>query len=186
MAYKHFTLEERKLMEEYLKSGMTKGAIAQLLHKSAKTIYNEFERGKTEVVNENGSVTAQYSASKAEERYQTWLHSTKNNTLYYNTINEITRLLHEGKSPEVIASELKISKNTVYSYIKKGKVQAFTGDTLRQKHLTVKVFSNGHIILPQVLRKELNIKDGQKYKVQNNGAILTLTPVNDIEAEERS
>lgn len=185
MAHKHFTFKERKLMEEYLELGFKKNKIAEQLNKSPNTVYREYQKGVTKV-NIDGVVVEKYSAKLAEEQYQQKLHGSKNSTLYYNTINEITRLLHEGKSPEVIANELKISKNTVYSYIKRGKVQDFTEDTLRQKHLTVKVFSNGHIILPQVLRRNLNIKDGQRYNVQNDGVILTLTPVNDIEVEERS
>lgn len=176
MKYKHFTFDERNKMEEYLKSGMTKGTIAQLLHKSVKTIYNEFERGKIEV-NENGLVTAQYSASKAEERYQTWLHSSKNSTLYNSTIAEIEKLLHEGYSPVAIAKKLGISKATVHSYIKKGKVPDFEESNLKKNK--VKMFSNGNIIIPKWLRTEMNIEDGQELEIYREEDIICLRVIED-------
>lgn len=176
MGSKHFTYEERKAMEDYLKSGLTRKEIANRLNKSPKTIYNEYKKGeiKKEI---NGVMIKQYSANKAEKEYQEKLHGSKNNTLYYKTIEEITRLLHEGNSPETVADKLGISKTTVYSYIKKGRVPEFTEEELRKRHRIVKVFSDGHIILPKALRSELSIEDGQQYKIHNDGAVLTLKPI---------
>lgn len=176
MGSKHFTYEERKAMEDYLKLGITRKEIAHRLNKAPNTIYREYKRGllKQET---NGVVIKQYSASKAEEQYQEGLHSSKNNTLYYKKIEEITRLLREGNSPETVADKLGISKTTVYSYIKKGRVPEFTEEELRKRHRIVKVFSDGHIILPKALRSELSIEDGQQYKIHNDGAVLTLKPI---------
>lgn len=68
--YKHLTFSERTMIETWYNCDhKSKKEIAQLLHKSERTIRREINRGKVIVSNYDWTEKEEYSARIAQEKY---------------------------------------------------------------------------------------------------------------------
>ena len=68
--YKHITYAERTVIETwYNKDNKTKKEIAELLHKSERTIRREIKRGMVTIRNYDWTEKEEYSAIKAQNKY---------------------------------------------------------------------------------------------------------------------
>ena len=144
--YKHLTMTKRLQLESYLKIGMHKKEIAQLLGVSLATIYNEIKRGMCEQIDTNLIKYMKYCPDYAHMKYEENLKAKGQDLKIgndYELAEYIENRIVKGKlSPLAVIGEIKakglkfnttICKNTLYSYIEKG-----IFPTLSIKHLPMK------------------------------------------------
>lgn len=132
--YKHLTYAERTMIERwYNKDHRTSKEIAELLHKSERTIRRKIKRGKVIVRGYEWEEKEEYSAMIAQEKYDynktgkgPEMKLDKDQKLVEHIENEI---VNEHKSPEVISKELKnkgfeveVCGKTIRNAIKEGNV----------------------------------------------------------------
>lgn len=130
--YKHITYSERTMIETWYNSDKkSKKEIAELLHKSERTIRREINRGLVEIRNYDWTEGLEYSARVAQDKYEYGMTSKgpalkldQDIRLVEHIENEI---LCNKKSPEVVAIQLKengfnieISGRTIRNAIKNG------------------------------------------------------------------
>ena len=130
--YKHITYSERTMIETWYNSDKkSKKEIAELLHKSERTIRREINRGLVEIRNYDWTEGLEYSARVAQDKYEYGMTSKgpalkldQDIRLVEHIENEI---LCNKKSPEVVAIQLKengfnieISGRTIRNAIKSG------------------------------------------------------------------
>ena len=130
--YKHLTYAERTMIETwYNKDHKTKREIAELLHKSERTIRREINRGLVVVRGYEWEEISEYSAKIAQDTYEynktgkgPQMKLDQDIKLVEHIEGQITK---EKKSPEVVAIELKeygfdveISGKTIRNAIKTG------------------------------------------------------------------
>ena len=141
--YKHITYAERTMIERwYNKDKRTKKEIAELLHKSERTIRREIKRGIVEIRGYNWEELTEYSAQVAQEKYE-YNKTGKGPQLKLDSDLELVKHIEREitlnkKSPEVISKQLKdynfeveISGRTIrnaiyggliFNKVKKGKI----------------------------------------------------------------
>ena len=110
--YKHITYAERTMIETwYNKDKKSKKEIANLLHKSERTIRREINRGLVEIRGYNWEELTEYSALVAQEKYE-YNKTSKGPQLKldsnYSLVKHIEKeIIVNKKSPEVISKQLK-------------------------------------------------------------------------------
>ncbi len=130
--YKHLTYAERTMIETWYNSDhKSKKEIADLLHKSERTIRREINRGKIVIRGYEWEEKEEYSALVAHEKYRYGM-TSKGPELKLdsdiNLVNHIEKeILENHKSPEVVAKQLKengyeieITGRTIRNAIKNG------------------------------------------------------------------
>ena len=130
--YKHITYAERTMIETWYNSDhKTKKEIAQLLHKSERTIRREINRGKVIVRGYEWEDKEEYSARIAQDKYNYGM-TGKGPELRldqdYELVKHIEKeIIKHKKSPEVVSKQLeengfevKISGRTIRNAIKSG------------------------------------------------------------------
>ena len=130
--YKHLTFAERTMIETWYNSDhKSKKEIADLLHKSERTIRREINRGKVIVKNYDWTEKEEYSARIAQDKYDYGMTSKGPGLILdrdYNLVIHIEKEIKEyKKSPEVVSKQLKengydieISGRTIRNAIKSG------------------------------------------------------------------
>ena len=132
--YKHITYAERTMIETwYNHDKKSKKEIAELLHKTERTIRREIKRGKVIVRGYEWEEKEEYSAQKAQEKYEYGM-TGKGPELKLDQdirlVEHIEDQIVKGKkSPEVVARqlaeygfEIDISGRTIRNAIKSGLV----------------------------------------------------------------
>ena len=132
--YKHITYSERTMIETwYNQDHKSKKEIAELLHKSERTIRREINRGMVDVRGYLWEEKKEYSAMVAQEKYEYGM-TSKGPGLKLDSdiklVKHIEReIVKEKKSPEVVSKqlkengfEIKISGRTIRNAIKSGLV----------------------------------------------------------------
>ncbi len=110
--YKHLTYAERTMIETWYNSDhKSKKEIAQLLHKSERTIRREINRGKVIVRDYDFTEKEEYSARVAQEKYDYGM-TGKGPKLKLDQDIELVRHIEKEikenkKSPEVVVIQLK-------------------------------------------------------------------------------
>lgn len=128
--YKHITYAERTMIETWYNSDKkSKKEIADLLHKSERTIRREINRGLVIIRNYDWTEGSEYSAKVAQEKYEYGM-TSKGPELKLDQDIKIVKYIEKEikenkKSPEVVAHELKeegfnISGKTIRNAIKSG------------------------------------------------------------------
>ena len=130
--YKHITYVERTMIETwYNQDHKSKKEIAELLHKSERTIRREINRGLVTIRYYDWTEREEYSARLAQEKYNFGM-TSKGPELKLDSdielVNHIEKEIKENhKSPEVVSKELKdngfeieISGRTIRNAIKSG------------------------------------------------------------------
>ena len=130
--YKHITYVERTMIETwYNQDHKSKKEIAELLHKSERTIRREINRGLVDIRGYYWEDKKEYSAMVAQEKYEYQM-TSKGPELKLDQdlklVEHIEREISKGKkSPEVISKQLKeygfeveISGRTIRNAIKSG------------------------------------------------------------------
>ena len=130
--YKHITYTERTIIETwYNQDHKSKKEIAELLHKSERTIRREINRGIVTIRDYDWTEKEEYSARVAQDKYEYGM-TSKGPELKLDSdidlVNHIEKEIKENhKSPEVVAKELKdygfdieISGRTIRNAIKSG------------------------------------------------------------------
>ena len=130
--YKHLTYAERTMIETWYNSDKkSKREIAELLHKSERTIRREINRGKIIIRDYDWSEKEEYSARKAQDAYE-YGKTGKGPELKLDQDMELVRhiekeIIRNKKSPEVVSKQLKengfdveISGRTIRNGIKSG------------------------------------------------------------------
>lgn len=166
-------LHLKEMLEE---KRYTKIKMAEKLHVSKSTIYNEIKRGTI-----NGVYDPKYSERKrSESRSGSMFDKNPELALYISRL-----IIEEHMSPEMIIKQLKnepdkfekypTSPTTIYSAIEDGGIPGVSKEQLNlmQNMNVVKVFSDS-IHLPLWLRKKLQINDGDRYRIEccENGDIV--------------
>lgn len=130
--YKHITFAERTMIETWHNSDhKTKKEIAELLHKSERTIRREINRGKVIVRNYDWTEKEEYSAQIAQEKYEYGMTSKGPELILdkdYELVKHIEKEIRiNKKSPEVVSKQLeengfniKISGRSIRNAIKSG------------------------------------------------------------------
>ena len=130
--YKHLTYAERTMIERwYNQDHKSKKEIAELLHKSERTIRREINRGKVIVKNYDWTDKEEYSARIAQEKYEYGMTSKGPELKLDSDIKLVEHIekeiLENHKSPEVVSKELKdngfeieITGRTIRNSIKSG------------------------------------------------------------------
>ena len=141
--YKHLTYAERTMIETWYNSDKkSKKEIAELLHKSERTIRREINRGKIVIRGYDWSEKEEYSGKKAQDAYEYGM-TSKGPELKLDKDYELVKHIEKEitinkKSPEVISKQLKENgfeievsgrtiRNAIYSglifeKIKQGKI----------------------------------------------------------------
>lgn len=130
--YKHLTYAERTMIETWYNSDhKSKKEIAELLHKSERTIRREINRGLVTVKGYLWEDKIEYSARIAQDKYEYGM-TSKGPELKLdadiNLVNHIEKEIKENhKSPEVVSKELKdygfnieVTGRTIRNAIKSG------------------------------------------------------------------
>ncbi len=130
--YKHITYSERTMIETWYNGDhKSKKEIAELLHKSERTIRREINRGLVKVRGYEWEDKYEYSAQIAQEKYEYNMTDKGPELKLDGDIKLVehieNQIVKEKKSPEVISSELKkygfeieISGRTIRNGIKSG------------------------------------------------------------------
>lgn len=179
MAYSHLTLEDRRTIKSMLDAGASVRQIADKLGKHQRAIFYELKRGKRD---------GQYDPEYAENDYVS-TQKSKNRPkakLYDNPVLAqfvADCILQKRLSPKSIIQLINQdarfqgsvrSTNTIYKAIDDGLIPGVTRESLRSN--TVKVFSNGNIILPKWICNEYGYKDGDVFFVEvNQKGVITFT-----------
>ena len=132
--YKHITYAERTMIETWYNSDhKSKKEIAELLHKSERTIRREINRGLVVIRNYDWSEKKEYSALEAQKKYEYGM-TGKGPELKLDCDIELVKhiekeIIKNKKSPEVVSKQLKengfdieISGRTIRNAIKSGLV----------------------------------------------------------------
>lgn len=167
-------LHLKEMLEE---KRYTKIKMAEKLHVSKSTIYNEIKRGTI-----NGVYDPKYSESKRLKapRPESMFKKDPELALYISKL-----IIEENMGPEKIVDRLKEETDrfkeyptcqaTIYSAIGDGLIPNVTPETLRlQRNGDVVRAGLDTIYFPELLRKKLKIKKGNRYKVEcrKNGDIV--------------
>lgn len=174
--YSHLSYKQRVRIKRLLDLGYSKREIAKDIDVHYATIYREIDRG---------TINNQYDPLYAEQKYQEKLKNKSQSTV----LDEDPKLaeyisdliLKEKLSPEKIVSILKedgrfdkypASKETIYSYINKGKIPNVTRESLRKE--SSRIFCDGQIIIPKWVLKKLELKDGDvlDFELTDDGKII--------------
>lgn len=144
--FKHLNFNNRLQIEAWLKAGISKKEIAELLGVNLRTIYNELKRGQYEHLNSDYTTEMRYSPDIAERKYQENLRA-KGAPLKIGNDHEYATYLEykvsvEKYAPGAILGEIKrkglqfnttISKQTFYRYIEQGVFLTITNQDLPVK-----------------------------------------------------
>lgn len=130
--YKHITYAERTMIETWYNSDhKSKKEIAELLHKSERTIRREINRGLVVIRNYDWTEKKEYSALEAQRKYEYGL-TGKGPELKLDSDIELVKhiekeIVNNKKSPEVVSKQLKengfdieVSGRTIRNAIKSG------------------------------------------------------------------
>jgi len=136
MSYKHFSIEERGLIDVYLRNGVSVSEIARRLNRNKSSVSRE--------INRNSDFRKQYIALYAESYTNTRRKNSKwNPQMHKKLIEYIREKILETWSPEQISNKLKIdfpndasmqiSFKKIYSLIYDGQIPGITKKNLRHK-----------------------------------------------------
>lgn len=130
--YKHITYAERTMIETWYNSDQkSKKEIAELLHKSERTVRREINRGKIIVKGYLWEDKEEYSARIAQDKYEYGM-TSKGPELKLDQDHKMVEhiekeIIEKKKSPEVVSKQLKengfeveISGRTIRNAIKSG------------------------------------------------------------------
>ena len=130
--YKHITYAERTMIETWYNSDhKSKKEIAELLHKSERTIRREINRGLVVIRNYDWTEKKEYSAIEAQRKYEYGM-TGKGPELKLDSDIELVKhiekeIVKNKKSPEVVSKQLKengfdieVSGRTIRNAIKSG------------------------------------------------------------------
>lgn len=144
--YRHFTWNDRLLLEGYLKVGIKPYKIAELLGKCKASIYNEIKRGKCIQKNSDWTYEERYSSEVAERKYREHL-AAKGREPKIGKDHKFARyvedkIINNKYSPAAVLGKIRVENisfdttvcvQTLYNYINKGIFLK-----LSNKHLPVK------------------------------------------------
>ena len=162
---KHLSYEKRMLIKQYLGQGKAKGEIAQLIGVSLSTVYREIKKG---------SVIGEYQPLLSQMDYEHKL-KTKGQKSILLQNKELAKvvselILKEHLSPKQVIKRLRelgyespTATRTIYMAIDNNLIPNVGRNDLRSKE--VSVHSKGLIQLPNWVREELKIKDGDKLRI---------------------
>jgi len=185
--YSHLSYEQRRQIEQMLAAGYNGMEIAVRLCVSESTVYREIRRGTIK-----GQYNALFSQSRYDEakanKYGPAPKLAKNKQL---ATYIAAKILEEGMSPGRIAAELDqhesdgntVTVNTIYKAIDDGNIPGVTRDTIR--HRIIKMFSDGHLIIPAWIREKYNFVPGDRFVVsEESEERIVLTKIG-IEGDNR-
>lgn len=130
--YKHITYTERTMIETWYNSDKkSKKEIAELLHKSERTIRREINRGLITIRNYDWSEGTEYSARVAQDKYEYGMTGKGPSLKLDQDIKLVEHIekeiIYNKKSPEVVSVQIKeygfnleISGKTIRNAIKSG------------------------------------------------------------------
>lgn len=130
--YKHITYTERTMIETWYNSDKkSKKEIAELLHKSERTIRREINRGLITIRNYDWSEGTEYSARVAQDKYEYGMTGKGSSLKLDQDIKLVEHIekeiIYNKKSPEVVSVQIKeygfnleISGKTIRNAIKSG------------------------------------------------------------------
>lgn len=130
--YKHITYTERTMIETWYNSDKkSKKEIAELLHKSERTIRRENNRGLITIRNYDWSEGTEYSARVAQDKYEYGMTGKGPSLKLDQDIKLVEHIekeiIYNKKSPEVVSVQIKeygfnleISGKTIRNAIKSG------------------------------------------------------------------
>ena len=178
--YNHLTYEERLKIKSMLDDGVKKNVIAKKMEIHISTLYREIHRG------DDGDG---YNPDYANELYQ----NTIKGRDYRSKIEKTPKLadyisdciINMHYSPEKIEELIKeknqfegitVSRNTIYSAVRKGTIPNVTMDDLRSS--TVKMFSQRHLMIPSHICKSYDFNDGDEFIIDvDSDGVMTLTKI---------
>lgn len=178
--YAQLSHYQKLYMKEMLEKGFDKITIAEKLHVSKGTVYNELKRGTV-----NGVYNPDYSENRRQSFVRRGSAISKDETLarYISYL-----ILEKHMSPQAITKHLKednhgfekypSSPQTIYTAIEEGLIPNVTKETLNNQVNAcadnITTVHSGTITIPKAVREELNIKDGDKYQFEcrKNGSIV--------------
>lgn len=136
MSYKHFNINDRICIEEYLRKGKSINEMSRLMRRAKSSISEEIKKNSLH----HGGYVARIAQEKAEKRRK---NSKWENTISENLKKYIEKELKETWSPEQIEGRLKIeypeneemriSFKTIYTAIKEGRIKGIDKNVLRRK-----------------------------------------------------
>ena len=132
-SFKHFTLEDRELLQEMLRQGKKQTEIAMALHKSQSSVSREIHRVC--------DGTCPYLPIQAQRNYE---HARKRSVRAKRLkspeiLHDVCKKLKKKWSPEIIANaqntpELRVSSSTIYRTLKRKEIPGLTeANTLRRR-----------------------------------------------------
>ena len=163
--YKRISLDERMEIARMNQEGYSIRKIALRLGRSPTAIHRELQLHSA-----NGSYDPQY----AHEQFLQAQHNKGRGSKISSKsdlMNDIRDLLLSGKSPAQVCAILEhrsgvdtVSVNTIYRAIRAGEIPDVNMETIRPK--TIKMFSNGCLIVPQHIRENLGLLDGDSFTLE--------------------
>lgn len=144
--FSHLSFTDRLKIESWLRVGVKPREMAEMLHCSRQTIYNELKRGTYEHLDSEYRTEIRYSPDKAETRYRINLQA-KGGQLKIGNDHKLAKyiedkILKENYSPAAVLGEIRTSGaefktticvSTLYSYIDKGVFLKLTNKNLPVK-----------------------------------------------------
>ena len=151
MSYTHFTLNERKFLQELLSEGKSFRKIAEILGRNVSSVSREVKRNQSKQPKKKSNNKFRYHAWRAQTLYIIRRRSHKQFRLNPGTEewNYITEKLELFWSPEEISERWKLDNpdkaifatSTIYRYVKSGRFEGIS----RKTHLR----RRGKLMLPR-------------------------------------
>ena len=198
MSYTHFTLEERKYLQQLLSEGYSFRKIAAILERSPSSVSREVNRNKAKYKPHNKSDNSYwYNHWRANNLYVRRRREQKRQALKPDTTEweYIVAGLQKFWSPEAICGRWhkdfperkKLSVSTIYRYIRLGKFPKITakqhlrrrGKRIQPRNANYNSIQPDRIIpdWPEVIRKRIRIGDWEGdtvYGGVGKGLLVTL------------
>lgn len=143
-SYTHFTLEERKCLQELLSEGKSFRKIADILGRNVSSVSREIKRNRSKYTHKKSNNPYKYHAWRAQTLTIIRRRESKNCRLQPDTAewDYIVEKLNLYWSPEQICERWKVDyperekfgTSTVYRYIKSGKFEGISKRTHLRRH----------------------------------------------------
>jgi bifunctional DNA-binding transcriptional regulator/antitoxin component of YhaV-PrlF toxin-antitoxin module len=172
-AYKHFTLEDRKLIEKMLKAGSRAQSIADSVGVHYSSLYREIKRGETDDGYNAEYADAQYR-NKLQDKGATPILIADSDLADFISKcllekclspRQTIALIESGETP--FSPDSAPSVQTIYSAVENGYIPNVTKEKLSM-HRKATMFSDGHIIIPKKIRSLLSFEDGDVFEIEIN------------------
>ena len=179
--YKHITYAERTMIETWYNSDhKSKKEIAELLHKSERTIRREINRGLVVIRNYDWSEKKEYSALETQQKYEYGM-TGKGQELKLDSDIELVKhiekeIIKNKKSPEVVSKQLKengfdieISGRTIRNAIKSGLIfdKIKQGTVSKSEYTDTSVMGNTSTVGAD-FNVEMNIQSSESNDIKNS------------------